>query len=182
MAFNPKSRRYFELFRNEKEPFLASNGDIKTLIQSRVDRFGCVEPPLKQNMGQDQDKSTLQETQREKEHIQIIGLNGLELIDINLNNTDLTNCHLNKIITKGITGKPILPKEYTIQNGYIIGPGVDLSGADLKEMNFVGLNLNNVIFNQTNLDKLQIPFSRRQNLKRNKFGEYTAVSTKNVSE
>ena len=71
MAFNPKSRRYFELFRNEKEPFLASNGEIKTLIQSRIDRFGCVEPPLKQNIGQDQDKLTLQETQRDKEHIQM---------------------------------------------------------------------------------------------------------------
>ena len=68
----------------------------------------------------------------------------------------MSNCHLNKIITKGITGKPILPKEYTIQNGYIIGPGVDLSGADLKEMNFVGLNLNNVILNQTNLDNTRL--------------------------
>jgi len=81
-----------------------------------------------------------------------VDFNGIELIDINLNNADLSNCNLNKIITKGIIGEPILPKEYTIQNGYIIGPGVDLSGADLKEMNFKGLNLNNVIFNQTNLD------------------------------
>lgn len=32
MAFNPKSRRYFELFRSEKEPFMASNGEIKTLL------------------------------------------------------------------------------------------------------------------------------------------------------
>ena len=86
-------------------------------------------------------------------NLQNLDLSGMELIDINLNNTDLSTCNLNKIITKNILGKPVLSKEYIIRYGYIFGPGVDLSGVDLTDLNLGGLNLTNAIFNQTNLDK-----------------------------
>lgn len=46
LAFNPNSRRYFELHKLEAEAFSANNGDIKKLMKSRVDRFGSVEPTL----------------------------------------------------------------------------------------------------------------------------------------
>ena len=44
LAFNPKSRRYFELTSHEREVFLQSNGDIKRLIESRVNKYGTIEP------------------------------------------------------------------------------------------------------------------------------------------
>jgi hypothetical protein len=44
LAFNPKSRRYFELTSHEREVFVQSNGDIKKLIESRMSKYGAVEP------------------------------------------------------------------------------------------------------------------------------------------
>lgn len=44
LAFNPKSRRYFELTSHEREVFLKSNGDVKKLIDSRMNKYGCIEP------------------------------------------------------------------------------------------------------------------------------------------
>ena len=46
LAFNPSSRRYFELFHQEKEVFVQSNGNIRKLIESRNSKYGCIEPPL----------------------------------------------------------------------------------------------------------------------------------------
>ena len=48
MAFNPATRRYFELHKLEAEAFSASNGNIKKLMESRMKRFGCVEPTLEE--------------------------------------------------------------------------------------------------------------------------------------
>ena len=35
LAFNPSSRRYFELFHQEKDIFIQSNGNIRKLIEGR---------------------------------------------------------------------------------------------------------------------------------------------------
>ena len=51
LAFNPSSRRYFELFHQEKEVFVQSNGNIRKLIESRKNKYGCIEPPLEQVNG-----------------------------------------------------------------------------------------------------------------------------------
>ena len=48
MAFNPQSRRYFELHKLEADALTSSGGDIRKLIESRVQRFGCIEPTLEQ--------------------------------------------------------------------------------------------------------------------------------------
>ena len=44
LAFNPKSRRYFELTSHEREVFVQSGGDIKKLIESRMNKYGTIEP------------------------------------------------------------------------------------------------------------------------------------------
>lgn len=44
LAFNPKSRRYFELTNHEREVFVQSGGDIKKLIESRINKYGMIEP------------------------------------------------------------------------------------------------------------------------------------------
>lgn len=46
LAFNPKSRRYFELTSHEREVFLSTNGDIKKLVDSRISKYGTIEPCL----------------------------------------------------------------------------------------------------------------------------------------
>ena len=44
LAFNPKSRRYFELTSHEREVFAQTNGDIKRRIESRINKYGTIEP------------------------------------------------------------------------------------------------------------------------------------------
>lgn len=44
LAFNPKSKRYFELTSHEREVFAQTNGDIKRLIESRINKYGTIEP------------------------------------------------------------------------------------------------------------------------------------------
>jgi uncharacterized protein YjbI with pentapeptide repeats len=87
--------------------------------------------------------------------LQNVDLSNMELIDINLNNADLSTCNLNQLITKGITGTPILPDNYTVRYGYIFGPGIDLSGVDLNGLDLSELNLTNVNLSRANLDKTQ---------------------------
>lgn len=48
MAFNPANKRYFELTAHERELFIASNGNIKKLVESRINKYGEVEPMLSQ--------------------------------------------------------------------------------------------------------------------------------------
>jgi hypothetical protein len=46
LAFNPTNKRYFELTSHERDIFIESEGNIKNLIQSRVNKYGEVEPVL----------------------------------------------------------------------------------------------------------------------------------------
>ena len=46
LAFNPHNKRYFELTPHEKDIFLESEGNIKNLIESRINKYGAVEPML----------------------------------------------------------------------------------------------------------------------------------------
>ena len=46
LAFNPKSRRYIELYSKEIDPYLKSNGDIKLFVESREQKYGKIEPEL----------------------------------------------------------------------------------------------------------------------------------------
>ena len=48
LAFNAQNKRYFELTAHERELFVASNGNIKKLIESRMNKYGMVEPMLSQ--------------------------------------------------------------------------------------------------------------------------------------
>ena len=48
LAFNPDSRRYFEMHYMEAKAFSENNGDIRKLMDSRKERFGTVEPTLEE--------------------------------------------------------------------------------------------------------------------------------------
>lgn len=73
--------------------------------------------------------------------------------------TDFTNAVLENTITGGMKRTPILPNNYKLINGYIVGPymnlkNANLSNIDLSNMNLYGSNLTNadlsgVILNNT---------------------------------
>jgi hypothetical protein len=46
MAFNPKTKRYFEMTPFEKSLFIESKGDIKKLCEARINKYGVVEPAM----------------------------------------------------------------------------------------------------------------------------------------
>jgi hypothetical protein len=46
LAFNSKSRRYIELYQKEIDPYMKSNGDIKLFTESRIEKYGTIEPEL----------------------------------------------------------------------------------------------------------------------------------------
>ena len=46
LAFHAKTRRYIELQYKEAESFIENLGNVQKLIESRKDRFGCIEPSL----------------------------------------------------------------------------------------------------------------------------------------
>ena len=48
LAFNQRSRRYFELHKLEVDGIRKEKGDIRKLIDSRMHRFGCIEPSITQ--------------------------------------------------------------------------------------------------------------------------------------
>ena len=75
-------------------------------------------------------------------------LSNARLTGADLTNADLSNVYLNDVRSGNIVGTPILRGEYTMRNGYIIGPGVDLtngdlSGADLSDIDLSGADLTN---------------------------------------
>ena len=80
-----------------------------------------------------------------------------------MDNADLTGAILTGVKSGNITGNPILDSNYStfIKDGYIIGPGVnltdvnlddvDLTGADLKEINLTNANLSNATLTDADL-------------------------------
>jgi uncharacterized protein YjbI with pentapeptide repeats len=65
----------------------------------------------------------------------------------NLTGVDLSGCILTNVKSGQITGQPkLLPPSYVFMNdnsfgGFIVGPNVDLSGANLTNCQFTGLNI-----------------------------------------
>ena len=91
----------------------------------------------------------------------IVGPN-VDLAGADLTNSDLTGAALNNVdltetLLNGVTGQLasavgiILPPGYLIANNYIVGAGVDLSGADLSGTNVSGADFTGAILNGTNL-------------------------------
>ena len=64
----------------------------------------------------------------------------------NISNTNFANSVLKGIRSSKLIGSPIsLPSSWVIANGYLVGPGADLTGANLKGANLTGASLNGTI-------------------------------------
>ena len=88
-------------------------------------------------------------------------LENSSLVKVNLNKAVLTGTNLKGITTSNIQGNPLLPEQWVLIRGYLIGQkvnlantkleGIDLSGLDLREVNFKGAILKGINLAGTNL-------------------------------
>ena len=69
-----------------------------------------------------------------------------------LTGADLTDANLTNVKSGSITGNPLsLPNDYKMTKGYIVGPDVDLTGADLTDANLTGADLTGADLTDVNL-------------------------------
>ena len=79
-------------------------------------------------------------------------LTNANLAGASLDNLDLSGAKLTGVKSGGIGGTPLaLPIGWTLNNGYLFGPGANLSGADLTGFDLTGVNLTNVNLDGVNL-------------------------------
>ena len=73
-------------------------------------------------------------------------LSGMNLKGMNLSATNLGNAQLHGVISGGIIGKTkALPANWKLVQGYLIGPGANLSGANLEGADLSAINLRGAI-------------------------------------
>ena len=63
----------------------------------------------------------------------------------NLSNASLENSVLNNVISGNVTGSPTLPMNYKMVEGYIVGPYVNLSSANLNDAGLHEIDLTNAV-------------------------------------
>ncbi|MEI7746434.1 MAG: pentapeptide repeat-containing protein, partial [Actinomycetota bacterium] len=81
----------------------------------------------------------------------LIGSN-LNLSNVNLTGANLSGATLTGVASGGITGTPAsLPSGWTLVNGYLVGPGANLTGANLSGANLSGTNLTGTNLANANL-------------------------------
>ena len=79
-------------------------------------------------------------------------LTDVDLTGFDLSSTDLTGATLTGVRSGGsITGTPTLSAAYNLFNGYIVGPGVNLNGANLTDINLVDVDLRGADLKGVNL-------------------------------
>ena len=79
-------------------------------------------------------------------------LSGANLDSADLTNANLTNAGLTGVRSGGIVGTPsFLPANWSVLNGYLIGPSANLSGADLSFANLTSADLSGANLNGANL-------------------------------
>merc|ERR1711871_719736 len=79
----------------------------------------------------------------------------IDLSDLNLNNADFRNTKFENIKSGGIQGRPLLPDEYKLLNGYLFGPNVNLEKANLKDTVINNIDLRGVNLNEANLMRVK---------------------------
>jgi hypothetical protein len=72
--------------------------------------------------------------------------------NMNLGNIDISGANLTEVVSGNTTGTPILPSQWILQGGYIIGPTANLTNAILTAFNLDNINIDNHNFYITNLN------------------------------
>jgi uncharacterized protein YjbI with pentapeptide repeats len=71
-------------------------------------------------------------------------LTGVDFTGTNLTGANLMGAKLAGVTSGGITGQPVLPAGWRLVNGYLIGPGANLTGLDLTGLDLSGADLTGV--------------------------------------
>ena len=80
-------------------------------------------------------------------------LSGANLSGASLLGTKLAGAELTNVVSGAITGTPAsLPSSWSFVDGYLVGPGADLSGADFTDESLFGLDLQGVDLARAVLD------------------------------
>jgi uncharacterized protein YjbI with pentapeptide repeats len=79
-------------------------------------------------------------------------LNDANLTDADLSGVDLTDADLSDVVSGGITGTPsALPTDWSLTDGYLIGPTADLYYANLSGAELANADLTGATMDNTNL-------------------------------
>jgi uncharacterized protein YjbI with pentapeptide repeats len=71
-------------------------------------------------------------------------LTGVDFTGANLTGVNLAGAKLAGVTSGGITGQPVLPAGWRLVNGYLIGPGANLTGLDLTGLDLSAADLTGV--------------------------------------
>lgn len=91
-------------------------------------------------------------------------LSKAELKGADLTDDDLSTSNLVSVSSGGVTGSPILPANWQLTDGYLIGPGADLAGASLAGQNLSGADLSSAFMevadlSNTDLDNANLQYA-----------------------
>jgi uncharacterized protein YjbI with pentapeptide repeats len=80
------------------------------------------------------------------------------LTNADISGTDLSGADLSKVRSGGVTGSPAttLPANWSLQDGYLLGPEAFLPGVDLTSANLAGLDLEGAYLVDANLAGLDL--------------------------
>jgi uncharacterized protein YjbI with pentapeptide repeats len=87
-----------------------------------------------------------------------VNLSDISMTGMNVDGTDLRYTTLTNISSGSLRGVPILDSKYKIYNQYIVGPNVNLNGADLSGIDLSGMNLDGTNLENANLMGIQSGF------------------------
>jgi len=87
-----------------------------------------------------------------------VDFTGASINNVNLDGADLTGATLNYVSSGSVTGTPkALPSNWSILNGYLVGPLAQLGGAAFQNFSFVGQDLAGTSFSFANLYGTRFP-------------------------
>ncbi len=79
-------------------------------------------------------------------------MNDATLTDANLDDADLNLANLTGVVSGGITGTPaVLPGDWSLVDGYLVGPLANLTGANLTDANLSSADLGYAALTDANL-------------------------------
>ena len=79
-------------------------------------------------------------------------LSGTDLSGVELSNANLSGANLSSVISGNITGSPsALPVNWQLIQGYLVGPFVNLAGADLVGADLTGVDLTGAVLTDADL-------------------------------
>jgi len=88
--------------------------------------------------------------------LQNLDLSGLSLRGAQLAGADLRGALLEGVSSGGISGTPLLPSGFRFVGGYILGPGVDLTGLILRDTSLRDINLSGANLSGAELRNLDL--------------------------